>query len=95
MITLVALLGLGGLGLGAMFSGNLAQLTGASAQRHAADLSGLFTTTTRIGGVLGVAVFGTLYLAVADTGTAFAITTGAMALTAALAGIAAAVANLR
>jgi MFS family permease len=87
---LTALLGVGGLGYGAAFSGMLAHLTGSVEDRHAPDLSGLFNTTLQVGGVLGVAVFGTLYLDLAPDGghsaavhgftdTAFALAATALA----------------
>src|SRR5205807_2128818 len=65
---LVVLLGVGGLGFGALFSGSLALLTGAVTSRYAPDISGLFNTTARVGGVMGIAVFGTLYLGLAPRG---------------------------
>jgi EmrB/QacA subfamily drug resistance transporter len=62
-VALLVLLGIGGLGYGAAFSATLSHLTNAvTNDRHAADMSGLFNTTLQIGGVLGVAVFGTTYL---------------------------------
>jgi MFS family permease len=64
-VLLMSLLGVGGLGFGAAFSGVLAHLTGAVSSRHAPDMSGLFNTTIRLGGVIGVAVFGSAYLAMA------------------------------
>jgi MFS family permease len=63
LVSWVAAFGVAGLGLGAVFSGTLTQLTGAVAARHAADVSGLFNTASHVGGVIGVAAFGTLYLA--------------------------------
>ena len=57
----MTLLGVAGLGLGISFTGMLKQLTSSVAGRHAADISGLFNTTTRAGGAIGVAVFGTAY----------------------------------
>lgn len=36
---------------------------------HAADISGLFNTATRSGGVIGTAACGTLYFALADGST--------------------------
>jgi MFS family permease len=60
---LLVLLGIGGLGYGAAFSATLSHLTNVvTNDRHAADMSGLFNTTLQVGGVLGVAVFGTTYL---------------------------------
>jgi len=64
-VVLMTLLGVAGLGLGAGFTGSLSYLTGAVGGEHAAALSGLFNTTTRTGGVIGTAAFGTLYLALA------------------------------
>ena len=55
-------LAVGGLGYGAAFSGTLSHLTSAVTDRHAADLSGMFNTTLQVGGAIGVAVFGTVYL---------------------------------
>ena len=62
-VLLMTLLGVSGLGLGAGFTGMLSHLTGAVTGEHAADLSGLFNTITRVGGVIGTAAFGTAYLA--------------------------------
>jgi MFS family permease len=84
---LAALLGAGGFGLGTVFTAVLGHLTSAVPARHAPDISGLFTTTSQIGGSVGVAGFGSLYLATAATGGghAFALTAGAMAAVALLA----------
>jgi MFS family permease len=62
-VLLMTLLGVAGLGLGTAFTGMLSHLTSSVADEHAADLSGLFNTTTRAGGVIGTAAFGTAYLA--------------------------------
>lgn len=59
---LIALLGIGGIGYGAAFSGTLAHLTESVEARYAPDVSGLFNTTLQIGGTLGVAAIGTVYL---------------------------------
>ncbi|MEW2167063.1 MFS transporter [Streptomyces sp. NPDC007084] len=59
---LILLLGIGGIGYGAAFSGTLARLTDAVEAQYAPDVSGLFNTTLQVGGTLGVAVFGTVYL---------------------------------
>jgi EmrB/QacA subfamily drug resistance transporter len=94
---LMVLLAVGGLGYGAAFSGTLGHLTSTVADRHAADMSGLFNTTLQVGGAIGVAAFGTLYLDLAPqpghlpalhaSGHAFGMTTLAMAATALLAGV--------
>jgi MFS family permease len=80
---LVLLLGIGGLGYGAAFSGTLTHLTKSVEPRYAPDVSGLFNTTLQIGGTLGVAVFGTVYLDLARRDelpqTAFAVTAWALA----------------
>lgn len=64
---LMALLGVSGLGFGAAFSGVLGHLTRTAPSRYAADVSGLFNTLSRLGGVVGVAVFGTAYLSFAPS----------------------------
>jgi hypothetical protein len=51
--------------LAAGFTGVLSHLTGSVSGEHAADISGLFNTITRASGVIGTAVFGTVYLALA------------------------------
>ncbi len=61
-VLLMTLLGVAGLGLGTGFTGTLTNLTSAVTGEHAASLSGLFNTTTRTGGVIGTAAFGTAYL---------------------------------
>ena len=95
---LMALLGVAGLGLGTGFTGVLSHLTSSVSGDHAADISGLFGTITRASGVIGTAVFGTVYLALArDPGRehavhAFAVVNLALAIAAlaaaALAGLA-------
>ncbi len=79
---LVLLLAVGGLGYGAAFSGTLAHLTEAVEPQYASDVSGLFNTTLQVGGTMGVAVFGTVYLNLVGNGelppTALATTTGAL-----------------
>ena len=81
------LLGVAGLGLGTAFTGMLSHLTSSVTGDHAAAISGLFNTSTRAGGVVGTAAFGTVYLAlVHDPGQAaahgFAIVNLALAATA-------------
>jgi MFS family permease len=95
---LIIALGVGGLGWGVTFTATLAHLSAVVPHHGAADISGLFQTTLRVGGTLGVAVFGTVYFNHAPqpdpaAGThAFATTTLALAITAAAAALAAAVA---
>jgi MFS family permease len=61
-VLLMTLLGVAGLGLGTGFTGMLSHLTSSVTAGQAADLSGLFNTTTRVGGVVGTAAFGAAYL---------------------------------
>ncbi len=88
---LVVILAFGGLGLGIGFAALLGHLTTAVAPRHAAEISGVSTTTTQIGGAIGVAAAGGLYLGLAPDGPrhAFAVTALALAAAAALAAMAA------
>jgi hypothetical protein len=79
------LLALGGLGLGTAFATLIAHLTGAGPSRFAPDISRVSTTTLQIGGAIGVAAFGSIYLALAihagpaQARHAFAATTLALA----------------
>jgi EmrB/QacA subfamily drug resistance transporter len=86
---LMTLLGVGGLGLGTAFTTMIGHLTASVPPEYAPDLSGLIPTTAQLAGVLGVATFGTGYLALADHSPrlAFAAVTGAFAVTAALAAV--------
>jgi MFS family permease len=87
---LIALLGAGGLGLGLQFSALLGHMTNAVAPRYAPDISGVSTTVMQIGGAIGAAGFGTLYLALAGghaPTTAFAIVTGSLAAVALVAAV--------
>ena len=63
---LVALLGLGGLGMGTGFSSLIGHLTATVRLDVAPDLSGVVSTNSELASALGVAVFGTLYLALAQ-----------------------------
>jgi len=89
---LLALLALGGLGLGTTFSSILVHLTTAATPRYAADISGVFTTSLQIAGAIGVAAFGTLYLSQvtgpgqAPASRALGVVTAAFAATALVAG---------
>jgi predicted MFS family arabinose efflux permease len=84
---LVVALGVGGLGLGIEFSAMLTHLTGAVAPRHAADISGVFTTVMQVAGAVGVAAFGSAYLSMAsgNASHAFAVVTAGLAFVALLA----------
>jgi hypothetical protein len=81
-LLLIVLLGIGGLGLGLQFSALIAHLTNAVPTDYAADISGVSTTTMQIGGALGVAALGTLYLGQNHSSAAHA--THAFALTSAV-----------
>jgi hypothetical protein len=99
---LIPLLGLGGLGLGTGFATLITHLTNAVPAGNAADISGVSTTTTQIGGAIGIAAFGGLYFALAnqpgdetDARHAFAITCIALAATAVIATLTARLATHR
>jgi predicted MFS family arabinose efflux permease len=92
---LICLLGVAGLGLGIAFTGMLGHLAAVGGTDRAADISGLLNTGTRIGGVIGTAVFGAAYLAMAHHPVhGFAILNVALAATA-LAAAAMAVLSVR
>jgi predicted MFS family arabinose efflux permease len=63
---LVVALGLGGLGMGIGFSSLIAALTTKVQRDLAPDLSGMVSTNSEVFSAIGVATFGTLYLALAD-----------------------------
>jgi len=91
---LVFLLAAGGLGLGINFSAILAHLTSTVPPRYAPDISGVSSTTAALGGAIGVAAFGTLYLGLPHVGataatTAFATVAAVLAAAALLAAFAA------
>lgn len=81
----------GGFGLGATYTTMVSHLTDAVSTRHASDLSGLIPTTSQIGGAIGIAGFGSLYLTLAGAHAAaqafavIALVLGATALVGALA----------
>lgn len=80
---LMVLLGAGGLGLGTQFSTLIGHLTNAVPKRYAPDISGVSTTTLQIGGAVGVAAFGAVYLGLATSPGAvathaFAVTTASL-----------------
>ena len=84
---LLVVLAAGGLGLGIQFSALIAHLSNAVPPRYAPDISGVSSTLMQIGGTVGVAAFGTLYLGLAADGAthAFAVVTAAFAAAALLA----------
>jgi hypothetical protein len=97
---LTLLLRLGGLGLGVNFSAIIAHFSAAVPAGYAPDISGFSSTTAAIGGALGVAAFGTLYLSLAHVGAerathAFAVATAAFAAATLVAIVAARRATLR
>jgi predicted MFS family arabinose efflux permease len=69
-IVLYVLLALGGFGLGTGFATMIGHLTSSVPTRCAPDISGVSTTVLQIGGAVGVAAFGSLYLAEAAGGGA-------------------------
>ncbi|GAA5181769.1 MFS transporter [Rugosimonospora acidiphila] len=78
-----------GLGFGAAFSPLLTVALSHVAPSDAADASGLLTTVTQLGNVVGVATFGTLYLsqvATSPSGHAESLTSGVEALLTLVAG---------
>jgi MFS family permease len=64
---LIVVLGCGGLGMGIGFSTLIGRLTGEVRRDLASDLSGVLSTNSEVFSAIGVATFGTLYLALADT----------------------------
>jgi MFS family permease len=67
-VVLGALLALGGFGLGTGFATMIGILTSSVPTRYAPDISGVSTTVLQIGGAVGVAAFGSLYLSEAASG---------------------------
>ena len=59
----LALMALGGFGLGSNFSAILVHLTTTVSPHNAPDISGVFTTTSQIAGSIGVAALGTAFVA--------------------------------
>jgi MFS family permease len=83
-LLLIALFAAGGLGLGTQFGALVGHLTSAVPADYAPDISGISTTMMQVGGAVGVAAFGTLYLGLGHTGMeaathAFAVVTAAFA----------------
>ena len=96
---LVAFLGCGGFGFGMLQTALTSQLTAAVAKERAPDLSGVLASMTPLSAVIGIATFGSAYLALASPGgtgaatRAFAIVNVAFAVSAALAAMMAMRAN--
>ena len=90
-VLLAVLLAVGGLGLGTGFATLIGHLTNTVPRRYAADISAVSTTALLIGGAVGVAAFGSIYLELAarpgadEAGHAFAITSLALSATGLLA----------
>jgi len=77
---LVVALGAGGFGLGMAYSSLLGRLTAAVPPDEAADLSGLVNTSAQVAAVAGVAVYGTVYFALATRPAyAFGVVAAALA----------------
>jgi MFS family permease len=73
----------GGFGFGCVSTSSMSLLTRSVAREHASDLSGVLSTMVPLTTVLGVALFGTLYFALAaNPSSAFAIVCVAFAVTA-------------
>jgi MFS family permease len=85
--------GFGGLGLGIQFEALTGRMTAAVRPRYAPDISGVSSTLIQIGGSIGVAAIGALYLDLAPGAAhathAFGVTTAALAGLAVLASAAA------
>jgi MFS family permease len=64
---LILVLGCGGLGMGIGFSSLISRLTGEVRRELASDLSGVLSTNSEVFSAIGVATFGTVYLALAGT----------------------------
>ncbi|MGH2941253.1 MAG: MFS transporter [Solirubrobacteraceae bacterium] len=93
-LVLAVLLALGGFGLGTGFAMMIGYLASTVPKQYAPDISGVSTTGLQIGGAIGVAAFGSLYLSEAVGGAdtarhAFALTCLALGATALVAACAA------
>jgi MFS family permease len=91
-LLLTVLLGGGGFGFGLLQTAMTAQLTSVVPKERAPDLSGVLATTAPLCTVIGIATYGSAYIALAAPGgaqaamTAFAIVNAAFAVTAVAAG---------
>jgi MFS family permease len=93
-VLLLTLLAVGGFGLGVQFSSILGHVTSSVDPEHAPEISGAGNTMQQIGGALGVAGFGSLYLGqtgvgVTDAAHAFGVVAVGLAALALLAAVAA------
>jgi MFS family permease len=92
---LTTLLGVGGFGFGLATTALLAHLTAAVPGGAAADISGLYNTSSQLAAVAGIACFGSVYLVVGDQGgrlnamTGFASVSMVFAVTALVAAVSA------
>jgi MFS family permease len=68
--SLIVVLGCGGLGMGIGFSSLIGRLTGEVQRELASDLSGVLSTNSEVFSAIGIATFGTLYIALANTESA-------------------------
>jgi predicted MFS family arabinose efflux permease len=93
---LLVLFGLGGLGLGIGFAALIRHLTEQVPAAYGADISEVATTTLQLGGAIGIAMFGSVYLVFADATDArhaFGTTNAALAVAAIIATMAAYIAT--
>lgn len=95
---LLGLLATGGFGMGVGFTALMSHLAASVSEDEASNLSGAVTTNSELAAALGVAVFGSLYLAGTDAAAstrspAFALTLIALAVSALIAALAASVAS--
>ena len=74
------LFGMGGLGLGIQFAVLAGRMTAAVPSRYASDISGVSSTVIQIGGSIGVAAIGALYLSLSHHHAAHAFAVTALAL---------------
>lgn len=90
---LIVFLGCGGFGFGLLQTALTSKLTASVAKERAPDLSGVLATMTPISAIIGIATFGSAYLALASPGgaeaatRAFAIVNAAFAVSTALAAV--------
>jgi MFS family permease len=86
-VLLPTLLAVGGFGLGIQFATLIGHVMNAVETRHAADISGVSSTVSQVGGALGIAGIGSLYLTLARVHGAAHATHAAAVATAAMSGV--------